>query len=53
MIIDKIIAVEGLDKTGKSTFCNSFETIFTQMVGINNNKIKKFKKKYSKHGNIN
>ena len=42
MIIDKIIAVEGLDKTGKSTFCNSFETIFTQMVGINNNKIKKF-----------
>ena len=42
MIIDKIIAVEGLDKTGKSTFCNSFESIFTQMRGINDNKIKKF-----------
>ena len=42
MIIGKIIAVEGLDKTGKSTFCNSFETVFTQMLGINDNKIKKF-----------
>lgn len=36
MIINKIIAVEGLDKTGKSTFCNSFETIFNTMLGINN-----------------
>ena len=35
MILNKIIAVEGLDKTGKSTFCNAFEAVFAKMEGIN------------------
>ncbi len=35
MIINKIIAVEGIDKTGKSTFCNAFETVFNSMLGVN------------------
>ncbi len=41
MIIDKIIVVEGLDKTGKSTFCNSFETIYKTLNGINANELKR------------
>jgi len=42
MIINKIIAVEGLDKTGKSTFCDAFEMVFSQMMGINKQKLKRF-----------
>ena len=42
MIINKIIAVEGLDKTGKSTFCDTFEMVFSQMQGINSQQLKKF-----------
>lgn len=39
MIINKIIAVEGLDKTGKSTFCDKFEVIFSGMYGINSQEL--------------
>jgi thymidylate kinase len=39
MKINKIIAVEGLDKTGKSTFCDRFEMIFDNMQGINSQEI--------------
>lgn len=39
MIINKIIAVEGLDKTGKSTFCDRFEMIFSAMYGINSQEL--------------
>lgn len=42
MVINKIIVVEGLDKTGKSTFCNEFERIYTSMQGINNDLLTKF-----------
>lgn len=42
MVVNKIIAVEGLDKTGKSTFCAAFESIFAGMYGINTNALKKF-----------
>jgi len=39
MKINKIIAVEGLDKTGKSTFCERFELIFNTMPGINSQEL--------------
>ena len=39
MVINKIIAVEGLDKTGKSTFCKAFEMAYSQMNGINTQKL--------------
>lgn len=42
MRINKIIAVEGLDKTGKSTFCNTFETIYSNMKGINSEELLKY-----------
>ena len=43
MLINKIIVVEGLDKTGKSTFCDAFESIYNNMsVGINKNQLKRF-----------
>ncbi len=42
MVINKIIAVEGLDKTGKSTFCNAFEGVYSQMPGINGQELKKW-----------
>lgn len=42
MVINKIIAVEGLDKTGKSTFCNAFEGVYSQMQGINGQALKKY-----------
>jgi len=41
MLINKIIVVEGLDKTGKSTFCNAFESVYSTMNGINTQKLKK------------
>lgn len=41
-IINKIIAIEGLDKTGKSTFVNTFESIFYNMYGSEYNTLKKF-----------
>ena len=41
MLINKIIAVEGLDKTGKSTFCNAFESVYSTMGGINTQVLKK------------
>lgn len=41
MLINKIIAVEGLDKTGKSTFCNAFESIYSTMGGINTQVLRK------------
>lgn len=41
MVINKIIAVEGLDKTGKSTFCRAFEAVYLEMNGINNQSLKK------------
>lgn len=41
MIINKIIVVEGLDKTGKSTFCNTFETVYKSLNGINTNPLKR------------
>lgn len=34
MTINKIIAVEGLDKTGKSTFCNAFEGVYVTLSGL-------------------
>ena len=37
MIINKIIAVEGLDKTGKSTFCDNFELIYNSLNNRNTN----------------
>jgi thymidylate kinase len=42
MLINKIIAVEGLDKTGKSTFCNAFESVYSTMNGINTQSLKKY-----------
>jgi len=42
MIINKIIAVEGLDKTGKSSFCDSFEMVWNQMQGTNGKKLNRF-----------
>jgi len=42
MVIDKIIAVEGLDKTGKSTFCDTFERLFSSMYGIENRTLVKY-----------
>lgn len=41
-IINKVIAVEGLDKTGKSTFVNTFEAAFFGMYGTDGNTLKKF-----------
>lgn len=41
MLINKIIAVEGLDKTGKSTFCNAFESVYSTMNGINTQVLRK------------
>lgn len=42
MIINKIIAVEGLDKTGKSTFCDAFEMVYSQLKGVNSQELKRF-----------
>jgi len=42
MIINKIIAVEGLDKTGKSSFCDSFEMVWNQIQGTNGKKLNRF-----------
>ena len=42
MIINKIIAVAGLDKTGKSTFVNTFEEVYESFNGDNGNILKKF-----------
>ena len=42
MKINKIIAVEGLDKTGKSTFCERFELIFNNMQGINSQELMRY-----------
>lgn len=39
MKINKIIAVEGLDKTGKSTFCDRFEVVWSGMSGINSQEL--------------
>ena len=41
-IIDKIIVVEGLDKTGKSTFVNIFENEYYHLNGEKQDKLKKF-----------
>lgn len=41
-LIHKIIAVEGLDKTGKSTFVTAFDTIYHGMYGTSNTTLKKF-----------
>jgi len=42
MKINKIIAVEGLDKTGKSTFCDKFDVIFSSMQGINSQELMRY-----------
>jgi len=41
-LINKIIAVEGLDKTGKTTFVNAFEAAFYGMFGNVGNELIKF-----------
>lgn len=42
MVINKIIAVEGLDKTGKSTFCQTFEQVYNGLEGINEQSLNAF-----------
>lgn len=40
MKINKIIVVEGLDKTGKSTFCRAFEGVYSTLNGLNIEELK-------------
>lgn len=42
MQINKIIVVEGLDKTGKSTFCNEFAIAYSGLIDTSSNILKPF-----------